>query len=238
MYNIALCDDDLLDLDLLKTKVEKILNYNKIPYSILEYTNLIQVREDIINKNIIYDLLLFDILLGDENTITFIKELRKNNIYVPVIYCTNYDNFAISAIEAQVFGYLLKPINYEKLEELLLNRYKNLFKIKYINITSNGELRKIPFDSIQYIEIQGRRSKIVTLSESFLVSDTLASLMETLPAQLFYRCHYSYVVNISHISSVVRYTITLLSNQNIPISKSRYNDTKLALMEFLSSNNS
>ena len=67
-----------------------------------------------------FDLALLDFRLPDIDGIELLKEIRKENLHLPVILMTSYANIrtAVKAIQLGAFEYLVKPINPD--ETLLL----------------------------------------------------------------------------------------------------------------------
>ena len=128
---------------------------------------------------------------------------------------------------------MLKPVQQNKLETLLLKDYKRNHISNATVITLNGKLERIYFKDIIYIETHNRGSNIITTHKTIYVTTPFVSLIESFPTTLFCRCHYSYVVNKFYISSLIRYKIILTTGHYIPVSKSHYNETKIKLLEYL-----
>ena len=67
------------------------------------------------------DIVISDIVMGAYSGLDFVQELRKRNCKAPVIIISGHEEFAYAkrAIQLDVMDYLLKPVNQEKLTELL-----------------------------------------------------------------------------------------------------------------------
>jgi len=67
------------------------------------------------------DLVLLDLELPRLNGLTVIRRLRKelNLIEVPVVVITGYDNYFETAVAAGCDDYLLKPIDFDRLDAIL-----------------------------------------------------------------------------------------------------------------------
>src|SRR5436305_7116253 len=81
-----------------------------------------------LKNNATPDLILMDIQLSDGLSFHILKE---DSIKCPVIFITAYDKYMVDAFEYNCIDYLLKPIECNKLTNVL-NKYKNL-KNHFIN---------------------------------------------------------------------------------------------------------
>ena len=63
------------------------------------------------------DLALLDIDMPDMNGLTLAAEIKKLRPDTAIVFLTGYSEFAVKAFELRASGYLLKPVNKEKLAE-------------------------------------------------------------------------------------------------------------------------
>lgn len=108
----------------------------------------ISLAWDILNKNRI-DLIISDINLGDESGINFIKKLRKINSYIPVILLSAYTDkgYLLEATKLKLVDYLVKPIDFNILNNALLNATSDLvengkFIVDFLNGVSYNVMQK------------------------------------------------------------------------------------------------
>ena len=105
--------------------------------------------------------------------------------------------------------------------------------LDYIFVKADKKLIKINFSEIIYIEglkdyvlIHTDQSRIITLQ-------TMKSLEEKLPVELFIRAHRSYIVNLNRIKAIIGNTIEVLEKDQIkqlPIGKN-YKDEIEVMIE-------
>jgi DNA-binding LytR/AlgR family response regulator len=70
-------------------------------------------------------------------------------------------------------------------------------------VKSGYEKLRIPFDQILYVEQQGRNMTICQANdEKIRVSGKLDDIQNQFEGESFFRCHKSYIVNLSHIRSL------------------------------------
>lgn len=95
---------------------------------------------------------------------------------------------------------------------------------KKLAISTNEEIRFIPFDDILYCKSTNNYTTIYTVNgKSYLCSKTLKDIESRLPADSFFRIHHSYVVNVQCITSLKKQTAELEINSKLllPISRSK-----------------
>lgn len=68
------------------------------------------------------DMIICDVKLGDENGLDFIERVRKNNAHIPIVILSGNKNeeFLFRAISLNLVAYLLKPIKYKELIDILI----------------------------------------------------------------------------------------------------------------------
>lgn len=126
MYNVVLVDDEEYILDALENSINwKQFNMNipsrfSITEEALEYTK----HHDV-------DLLITDIKMPNMTGIELIEQVKQINDETVYIILSAHDSFeyAIDALKLSVFDYVLKPLDFEKLEETLKNAEQKLKQI-------------------------------------------------------------------------------------------------------------
>lgn len=103
---------------------ELVRTISRIDPSIEVVATLMSVKEaqDWFASNPVPDLVFSDIQLGDGLSFEIFSSQ-----YVPVIFCTAYDEYALDAFNANGIDYLLKPFTTESVEAAL-KKYKKLTK--------------------------------------------------------------------------------------------------------------
>lgn len=113
MKTILVADDDKNIRELLETEL------GLEGYKVILANNGVEALRRI--KDRTPDLLILDIKMPDMNGLEVLEALRKENIKLPVIICSVYekmrDDYAVWA--SDVFGYLAKPIDLNKLKALI-----------------------------------------------------------------------------------------------------------------------
>jgi two-component system, LytTR family, response regulator AlgR len=130
-----------------------------------------------------------------------------------VIFTTAYDEYAVSAFDAQAVGYLLKPIRKEKLaaalaraERLTRGQLRGLplaAKRTHIAARYRDSIRLIPVPEILYFLADQKYTTVRHLHGEDLIEDSLRALEEEF-SELFVRVHRNALVSTRFLDAVER----------------------------------
>jgi two-component system LytT family response regulator len=161
-----------------------------------------------------------------------------------IIFTTAYDKFAAKAFRISAVDYLLKPVDVndlkiavKKAEEKILAS-EGTINIQNLlhNIRQPAQQQKIAFpkrdgyefiaaENILYCNAEGAYTNIHLVgNKKFLVSRALGDVEEMLPADIFQRIHHSTIVNMRHITNLVRSDggyVMLNNGEKLLISKAK-----------------
>lgn len=147
------------------------------------------------------DIVLSDIRMPDTDGIDLVEQVAQLSGKIPVfIFTTAYEEHALQAYDLQVSGYLLKPVNIERLrqalykaEQLAEARQKYATQRQYLTASMRGNIELIPIESVRVLYAE---HKYVTVHHAFgeaLLDMSLKSLEEEFP-HYFKRVHRSALV--------------------------------------------
>ncbi|MBQ3516740.1 MAG: LytTR family transcriptional regulator, partial [Lachnospiraceae bacterium] len=91
---------------------------------------------------------------------------------------------------------------------------------------------KIPYEEIEYLESQGRDTDIITSDGTISVHMKFSDMEKKLPADMFLRCHRSYIINLAQAKDLARYRFLTKQGVEIPVSQLQYNETKRKFIKF------
>ena len=120
MFHIAICDDEIEELD----KAEHILEiYRKqhktCDFSVQRFTDAEEMLQKIQKKEYVPDLLFMDIYLPDRLGIDVVKELRGMGNGCRIIFATTSTEYALEAFRVNADQYFVKPIMEKELFPVL-----------------------------------------------------------------------------------------------------------------------
>lgn len=248
MLSVTVIDDDLMSLNLLVYLLD---NFTSIQIKVVgKAMNLNDGIELIKHTN--PDIVFLDIEMpGGNGMEIFNHQLCQKT---KIILVSGHDEYAIDAINKSVAGYLLKPVNFidlqnvlKKVDKMIRMEQQHLELEDRINILSTAEVpgKNLLFDvdngfilentrNIEYCTADQSYSTIITNAKrEFIVSKSLKELEAYLPVNQFYRTHKSYLVNIYYIRKFVRSNesyVLLKNGAKIPVSVRKtsviFNDIK------------
>ena len=226
MYRIALCDDDRADRELIETLLKKILNKKNISFEVIQFKSAKALLEEI-RKAGSWDLLLLDILMDGQNGIELANELRGMGEDADIIFITCSPDFALEGYHAWPVSYLLKPLKEDDFLKVLERCLKKISKdpAMIFNMKKGGQM-EIHLSDIFYLEIFGDELVVHVLNNSYSCSGVLKEICSLLPEPQFFRCHRSYVINLSYVNRIHRYEYILTNGQAVPIAKGNWRDAK------------
>jgi len=214
--NCIVVDDEPIAREIIESFITKTPNLNLIG----SFENAIDVID--FSKKERVDIYFLDINMPELNGIGLAKIIGNTS---HIIFTTAYRDYAVEGFNLNVVDYLLKPIPFErflqaieKIPKELTSKNKNNTK-SFLFVRSDRKMIKINFTSIIYIESLSDYLKIHTSEKTIITRETITSLEEKLPSDLFLRTHRSYIVSIEKIDSYTNEFIEL-NKKAIPISRS------------------
>ena len=172
------------------------------------------------------DLLFLDIEMPGINGLDFIKTLERPPM---VIITTAYPEYALEGYGLDVIDYLVKPISFSRLLRSC-RKAKELYDLKnqtpilkqttenYFFIKYNGNHVKLFLDQILFVKGADNYITIYTLTQTYLIYNTLKSMTKYLPEDVFVKVHKSYIISVSKIIRVSGNKV-FIDHYELPISR-------------------
>ncbi|MGL5439108.1 MAG: LytR/AlgR family response regulator transcription factor [Filifactoraceae bacterium] len=231
MINIGICDDELQYRSKIKDILTEILSSDHINYNIYEFSS----GEDLLDnypKNL--DILIMDIQMKRINGMDTARKIREFNEKLEIIFMTSFSEFMQEGYEVKAYRYVLKPITHMKISKNILPCINEIMRNKnnYLSITVKNYIDRIRIDDITYIETDRPNIVIYTNNNTYTTKMSISKIEKTLRSYGFFRCHNSYIVNLKLVESM-NGNIIVVEGKDIPISKYRVKDLKLALTNIL-----
>lgn len=144
-------------LELLVFKVFAVASYEKA----IEAFNLNKI-----------DIIISDINLQGKTGLDFCKEIRVDNLVIPIVLLTAHldTNYLLDATKLKLVDYLIKPIDFKTLHNVLIKcvdelLVQNMFKIKFMNETE--------FDINMKVLLNNKKEDIKLTSKELLLLEYL-----------------------------------------------------------------
>ncbi|MCI6859534.1 MAG: LytTR family transcriptional regulator [Eubacterium sp.] len=194
-----------------------------------------ELKEDI-RKGGIYKILFLALEKNPMDIVEYSKRLQELHPNVKIIYMTELNPTIFEVFCSNPTYILSRPLNEghvrkalrKALKELSLSREKNFTVINKQGIFT------IPYTRIFYVESDKRKLNIYG-SDGLIKSINLkiSDFLKYEHGHYFMQCHKSYAVNLMHVLQLEKYEIVLENGEKLPISQSRYMETKARYLDYL-----
>lgn len=255
MKIVIIEDEELTASDLAET----LLKINP-DIQILSVLNSVKEAISYFDKNNVTqpDLIFSDIQLGDGLCFEIFSKI---NYAFPIIFCTAYDEYALSAFKTNGIDYILKPFSENSIIEAL-NKYSslkeafskdslnysniiNLFKNKYTHNESSvlifhqDKILPVKINNIALFYVENSITYLLTFDQTKqTINKTLDELANITSAQ-FYRANRQHLINRNAIKNASQYfsrklsiSLTIPYKETITVSKEKVT----GFLEWLSAN--
>ena len=131
MIEIAVCDDDKFTVDYIVNTLTHISKKNNLYINIHTFTSGMEFISNY-NPSKSYDIIFLDILLDSLNGIDIAKHIRENNDITKIIFISSSSEYILDGYDVEASNYLIKPLDYEKLNKVFIKAIKSLYNISSI----------------------------------------------------------------------------------------------------------
>lgn len=216
-------DDEPPALEVLKNYIAAVhsLELTATCVDAVEALNVLQKRP--------VDLIFLDIQMPQILGTDFLRTLKKPP---KVIFTTAFRKFAIEGFELDAVDYLLKPISFERFLKAvnkvmdaslngtlsLENEHQSKTSDNSIYFRSDRKMIKVNLCDILYIESLKDYIKVVATSGTVITKQSISSVEETLPKDMFIRIHRSFIVALNKIESYSN-ELVWVGKTELPISR-------------------
>lgn len=189
-----------------------------------------EIMERYIEQNHI-DVAFLDIEIGQGNKkgITAAKKIKKVHPLVALIFITSHGEFISKANNLNPVGFVDKPIDIKKMDELFLRVITGIAGQKNLEDSNSGNVICIKRNrqdlfikesEVIYVKTFGRKIEVVTKKENILTNCTITNIAEKL-SDLFVQISRDTIVNRREVIKVTKEKIEMSNNEllDIPVYK-------------------
>lgn len=166
------------------------------------------------------DIVFLDIEMPEYNGFQLFNFIDKVNF--EVIFTTAYQEYALQAFEVAAIGYLLKPIQIEKLVQVIekvteklkqqanerIELLKNVWqkeKMSKIALPVSDGFLFIELNDIMYLIAEGSYTNIILRdNRRFMISKNIKNFEDLFTSNLFFRPHRSYLINLNAVKQFIK----------------------------------
>lgn len=164
--------------------------------------------------------IFMDIEMSGMDGVEVARRIQDIDPKIFIVFATAHEEFRKEAFEVYAYDYLVKPFDIKRVAETL-ERIEALQSGQVVPMipADTGEPPKVgklllrhkdgvslvDTQDIILIQRENRSTVIYTPKEKHTTSETLSELEQRLPADKFFRCHKSYIVNVERITRIYPY---------------------------------
>lgn len=213
---IAICDDNVSDLERISRFVSRFVTENLLEAEIECFSGAEQMLLKC--RKAPYDLLLLDIYMNELSGVKAAEALRKAGSDCEIIFITNSLDHALDGYRLKVMEYLVKPVIWEEAEQALrrcCSRFADASR--YIEIKCGKEIKRLRLCSIFWVEVFGHHSVFHTSSGDLTTRTSLDEIEAMLGGLPFFRSSRSYLVNLKEADRLEQDGFYMTDGSFIPI---------------------
>lgn len=229
--NIGILEYDKKIAQQLRTIIIEMYPHNQV----MVWDQASRLKEDI-SGGCVCKILFLSLQKDSKGIIDYSKRLQELNPELKIIFMTDLNDSIFEVFHASPTYVLAKPLDEEHVKEALHKalRELSLSKEKNFTIINRQGIFTIPYTRIYYVESDKRKLNIFG-KEGLIKSINLkiSDFLKFEHGNYFLQCHKSYAVNLMHVSRIEKFEIVLTNNVELPISQSRYMETKAGYVTFL-----
>lgn len=186
------------------------------------------------NYKAAYDLIFLDIHMQRVDGMKTAEKIRQLDENVFLVFVTNLANYAIRGYSVGALDFLLKPVNYLMLKQLLI-RVDKLMAARdkrFITLPTEKGMARLDVGQVYYVETEGHNLNIYTSQGIYRQRESMKNMESTLADYHFARCNNCYLVNLAQVQRVEK-SMVVVGDHELAISRPRYKQFMDALTRYL-----
>lgn len=231
MIRIALVDDDIKHISLLKSYIEKCSKEENLSFEIWEFSNGLNFLDEY-DGNL--DVVFLDIEMPHLDGIETAKKIRQKAPSLGIVFVTNMAQYAIKGYEVNAIDFIVKPVEYfvftDKLKKAI--RFSDRNREKEIIIETDNSVSRLRVSQIVYVEKDKNYLLYHTKEGAYRMRGTMLSVEEVLTPEGFTKCNSGCIVNLRYVTRVERDSL-LVDGYVLPVSRQRRKAVKEDFMKYI-----
>ncbi len=226
---IAICDDEEMYRVQLKSVLDKILV--NAEYEIETFADGNRLEEAYSEAP--YDLVFLDIEMPAVDGITLARRLRARSEKVFIVFLTGHVEYALEGYEVNALRYLTKPVDTDKLKEVIRYVQDKQGSGRQIIVKEDGEQLLIDIADVMYMESMNQNVRIVTTKGEHVIRYNIGDFEQQLAGDGFFRIHRGYLVALAKVKKLAKSDVIMEDGTALPVSRSNIKPLKDALYAYV-----
>ena len=232
---ICYCEDESAQAKAFAIKIEQWAKNKNIEV----HADLFESAEEYLFKaeQNYYDVIFLDISMRGQNGMELARKIREKEKDVILVFVTSDASYVFDGYEVGAYRYLMKPLDEEKLWEILdyARTQKEVEEENYILVKKDSQSVRVNLKDIIYIEAQKHYVNLcMENKESINIKTAFTELLQETQekSDTILLTHRSYAVNIEKVVRIGRTECVLSDSSVIPVSRSFYKEVNEAFIKY------
>ena len=179
-----------------------------------------------------FDVLLLDIEMDGMDGVELARAVRRENDDVQIVFVTGYTDYIAEGYEVSALHYLTKPVNEEKLLQVLTRAVGRLKRNeKALTLVLPDQTVRLPLPQVRYLEVV-HNYVTVHAGRDYAVKRPLSELEKELDGR-FFRVGRSYILNLAFVRRATRTEAELTTGERIPLPRGQYDKLNRAIIDHI-----
>ena len=179
-----------------------------------------------------FDVLLLDIEMDGMDGVELARAVRRENDDVQIVFVTGYTDYIAEGYEVSALHYLTKPVNEEKLLQVLTRAVGRLKRNeKALTLVLPDQTVRLPLPQVRYLEVV-HNYVTVHAGRDYSVKRPLSELEKELDGR-FFRVGRSYILNLAFVRRASRTEAELTTGERIPLPRGQYDKLNRAIIDHI-----
>ncbi|KUP22516.1 LytTR family DNA-binding domain-containing protein [Paenibacillus sp. DMB5] len=161
------------------------------------------------------DVIFLDINIPSIDGVLLAQNISRFSVKPYIVFITAYKEHAAEAFEIEAFDYILKPYSETRIKAML-HKLEGAFAARgrqgeeertklsdKVNLWKNEKIIVVDADEIYYASAQEKTTSVITKGEEYSMALSISEFHSRLAQDRFFRCHRSYLVNLSKIKEII-----------------------------------
>lgn len=224
IFNIAICDDEPKDIEILQTHLQKISMELDIDFNSTIYNNSKDLLAEYTAPGL-YHLLFLDVEMPFMDGIELAKRIRAlPDRAVRIIFVSSYPRYMKESFDVQAFQYLTKPYSYEELQKIIIQIVQDYENSQVTKLLVHTDLSEELVNLNEIISVKSLNSKqkllLVAMKEKEIeVTGLIGDWEKELADEGFVSPCRGILINIRHLHYFKENDLVMSDGSTIPLSR-------------------
>ena len=225
---IAVCEDRWDDLDALCTYLRNYCDEHSYTCDISSFGSG-EAFLDAFTSGC-FDLIFLDIYLPGISGVDVARKIRESDRDCLLVFITTSKDFALDGFLVRASGYVVKPIDREKMASAMhACRHEFEKNSRIIEVPQSGENIPVSIADLLYVEVYDKESVFHMKRGDIRARLKLEAIEERLGGLPFLRCHRSYIVNMNYVDDMLENDFMMRNGSLVPIRVNGRREVRLAM---------